>query len=92
MCSLWQIYMCAYLHHTALEITSLPVSHVNDLHTKNSPQSVKKNEILAARALFRIYMKNAIVFSQSDARNFFMYKIKPQIWLLFEFGSGTLIA
>ena len=57
MCSLWQIYMCAYLHHTALEIMSLPVSHVNDLHTKNSPQSVKKNEILAARALFRIYMK-----------------------------------
>ena len=90
MC-LWQIYMCTYLHHTALEITSLPVSHVDDLHTKNSPQSVK-NEILAARALFRIYMKNAIVFSQSDARNFFMYKIKPQIWLLFEFGSGTLIA
>ena len=90
MC-LWQIYMCTYLHHTALEITSLPVSHVDDLHTKNSPQSVK-NEILAARALFRIYMKNAIVFSQSDARNFFMYKIKPQIWLSFEFGSGTLIA
>ena len=57
MCSLWQIYMCAYLHHTALEIMSLPVSRVNDLHTKNSPQSVKKNEILAARALFRIYMK-----------------------------------
>ena len=79
------------MHHTALEITSLPVSHVDDLHKKNSPQSVK-NEILAARALFRIYMKNAIVFSQSDARNFFMYKIKPQIWLLFEFGSGTLIA
>ena len=79
------------MHHTALEITSLPVSHVDDLHTKNSPQSVK-NEILAARALFRIYMKNAIVFSQSDARNFFMYKIKPQIWLSFEFGSGTLIA
>ena len=51
MCSLWQIYMCAYLHHTALEIMSLPVSHVNDLHTKNSPQSVKKNEILAARAI-----------------------------------------
>ena len=79
------------MHHTALEITSLPVSHVDDLHTKNSPQSVK-NEILAVRALFRIYMKNAIVFSQSDARNFFMYKIKPQIWLLFEFGSGTLFA
>ena len=79
------------MHHTALEITSLPVSHVDDLHTKNSPQSVK-NEILAARALFRIYMKNAIVFSQSDARNFFMFRIKPQIWLLFEFGSGTLIA
>ena len=79
------------MHHTALEITSLPVSHVDDLHTKNSPQSVK-NEILAARALFRIYMKNAIVFSQSDARNFFMYKIKPQIWLLLEFGSGALIA
>ena len=79
------------MHHTALEITSLPVSHVDDLRTKNSPQSVK-NEILAARALFRIYMKNAIVFSQSDARNFFMYRIKPQIWLLFEFGSGTLIA
>ena len=79
------------MHHTALEITSLPVSHVDDLHTKNSPQSVK-NEILAARALFRIYMKNAIVFSQSDARNFFMYKIKPQIWLSFESGSGTLIA
>ena len=79
------------MHYTALEITSLPVSHVDDLHKKNSPQSVK-NEILAARALFRIYMKNAIVFSQSDARNFFMYKIKPQIWLLFEFGSGTLIA
>ena len=50
MCSLWQIYMCTYLHHTALEITSLPVSHVDDLHTKNSPQSVK-NEILAARAI-----------------------------------------
>ena len=83
--------MCTYLHHTALEITSLPVSHVDDFHTKNSPQSVK-NEILAARALFRIYMKNAIVFSQSDARNFFMYKIKPQIWLLLEFGSGALIA
>ena len=79
------------MHHTALKITSLPISHVDDLHTKNSPQSVK-NEILAARALFRIYMKNVIVFSQSDARNFFMYKIKPQIWLLFEFGSGTLIA
>ena len=52
---------------------SLLVSLVNDLHMKNSPQKyVKKDEILAARALIRIYMKNAIVFSQSDMRNFFM--------------------
>ena len=60
---------------------SLPVSLVYDFHMKNWPQKVKKDEILAAHALFRIYMKNAIVFSQSDARNFFMYTIKPQIWL-----------
>ena len=45
------IYMCAYLHQTALEIMSLLVSLVNDLHMKNSPQKVEKNEILAARAI-----------------------------------------
>ena len=70
---------------------SLPVSLVYDFHMKNWTQKVKKDEILAAHALFRIYMKSAIVFSQSDARNFFMYTIKPQIWLLFEFGGGTMI-
>ena len=84
--------MCAYLHQTALEIMSLFFGLVDDLHMKNSPQKVEKNEILAARALFRIYMKNAIAFSQSDVCNFFMYTIKPKIWLLFEFGSGTMIA
>ena len=84
--------MCAYLHQTALEIMSLFVGLVDDLHMKNSPQKVEKNEILAARALFRIYMKNEIAFSQSDVCNFFMYTINPQIWLMFEFGSGTMIA
>ena len=84
--------MCAYLHQTALEIMSLFVGLVDDLHMKNSPQKVEKNEILAARALCKIYMKNAIAFSQSDVCNFFMYTIKPQIWLLCEFGSGTMIA
>ena len=46
-----KIYMCAYLHQTALEIMSLLVSLVNDLHMKNSPQKVEKNEILATRAI-----------------------------------------
>ena len=57
---------------------SLFVSLADDLHMKNSPQKyVKKDEILAAP--IRIYMKNAIVFSQSDMRNFFT--IKPQFGL-----------
>ena len=47
-----QIYMCAYLHQTALEIISLLVGLVNDLHMKNSPQKVEKNEIFgSARAI-----------------------------------------
>ena len=69
--SVFDRFTCAYLHQIALEIMSLLVSLVNDLHMKNSPQKyVKKDEILAAP--IRIYMKNAIVFSQSDMRNFFM--------------------
>ena len=56
---------CAYLHQIALEIMSLLVSLVNDLHMKNSPQKyVKKDEILEA--------PNAIVFSQSGMHNFFV--------------------
>ena len=59
---------------------------------KNASQKLKTDEILAARALFVIctrvktlhscYMKNATVFSQSDARNFFMYVISAQIGLV----------
>ena len=43
--------MCAYLQQTALEIMSLFVGLADDLHMKNSPQEVEKNEILAARAI-----------------------------------------
>ena len=59
---------------------------------KNASQNLKTDEILAARALFVIctrvktlhlcYMKNATVFSQSDACNFFMYVISAQIGLV----------
>ena len=53
---------------------------------KNTPQKVKTDELLAACAhyfvictcvttLHSCYMKNALVFSQSDARKFFMYLI-----------------
>ena len=53
---------------------------------KNTPQKVKTDEILAACAhyfvictcvttLHSCYMKNALVFSQSDASKFFMYFI-----------------
>ena len=56
------------------------------IYMKNTPQKVKTNEILAAFAhyfvictcvttLHSCYMKNALVFSQSDARKFFMYFI-----------------
>ena len=59
------------------------------IHAKNASQT---DEILAARVLVVIctrvttlhtcYMKNAPVFSQSDARNFFMYFISAQIGLV----------
>ena len=63
--SVFEKFTHAYLHQIALEIMSLLVSLVNNLHMKNSPQKyVKKDEILAA--------PNAIVFSHSDMRNFFM--------------------
>ena len=56
------------------------------IYMKNTPQKVKTDEILAACAhyfvictcvttLHSCYMKNALVFSQSDARKFFMYFI-----------------
>ena len=56
---LWQIYKCAYLHQIALEIMSLLVSLVNDLHMKNSPQKyVKKDEIFgSARTNKNLYEK-----------------------------------
>ena len=71
----------AHLHQIAREIMSLD----NYLNEK-APQKVQTNEILAARALFVIcirvttlhscYMKNAFVFSQRDALNFFVYIIE----------------
>ena len=41
---------------------------------EEASQKVKTDEILTARAICNLhscYMKNAFVFSQSDARNFF---------------------
>ena len=41
---------------------------------EEASQKVKTDEILTARAICNLhscYMKNALVFSQSDARNFF---------------------
>ena len=59
---------------------------------KNVSQRVKTDEILAARALFVIcasvttlhscYMKNAHVFSQSDARNVFMFMVTDRHGLM----------
>ena len=56
---------------------------VNNLHEKrNASQKVKTDEIWAARAICNLhscYVKIALVFSQPDARNFFMYIITEQI-------------
>ena len=41
---------------------------------EEASQKVKTDEILTARAICNLhscYMKNALVFSQSDARNYF---------------------
>ena len=68
------------LHQILREITLLPV---NNVHEKTA-QKVKKDEILKACARSNLHMcynfalalhENALVFSQSEARNFFMYII-----------------
>ena len=49
---------------------------------KNASQKVKTDEIWAARAICNLhscYVKITLVFSQPDARNFFMYIIAEQI-------------
>ena len=56
---------------TDLQVRLFTPNCTRNLHMKNSPEKyVKKDDILEAP--IRIYMKNAIVFSQSDMRKFFM--------------------
>ena len=75
--------------HIAREILLLLV---NNLYEKRISETQNGRNFGSARALFVIctrvktlhscYMKNATVFSQSDARNFFMYVISAQIGLV----------
>ena len=45
---------------------------------KNSSQKLKKDEVLVARTICNLhscYIKNSLIFSQSDVRKFFIYGI-----------------
>ena len=73
----FQKFPSAYLHQIPIEITLL---YINNLHVKAS-QKVKTRNFDSAlfvictrvASLHSCYMKNALVFSQSEARNYFMY-------------------
>ena len=79
ICSLWKLFKCP-LHQIAREIILFPVNSIPE----KTAQKVEKDEILKACARSNLHMcynfalvlhENALVFSQSEARNFFMYII-----------------
>ena len=59
------------------------------IYMKNTSEKIKMEKVLVACLLFVLcihlttfhsrYMENALAFSQSDVRNFFMYPIKRLI-------------
>ena len=79
ICSLRKLFKCL-LHQIAREIILFPVNNANE----KTAQKVEKDEILKACARSNLHMcynfalvlhENALVFSQSEVRNFFMYII-----------------
>ena len=96
----WKIYKCAYLHQIAPKIMSLLVSLVDDLHEKRTTESQDVRNFGSARAIcnfhscynfaLMLYEKCNRFEPNRRAQFLFRYIIKPQIWLLFEFGGGTM--